>query len=409
MNYIIVDSDAHVVEERDVFTSRLPSKYGDNIPRIKFWEERQADWWFVGQSPVYSAVGSVMQVGPAGEVVRGSTYRFPLRYDDMHPSSYNPVERAKVLDAYGIRASTTYPWLGLTGPDAYRTIAGADTEFQMQVVSAYNDWIMSWPERAPGRFIPLGCIPYWEPGYAVKEIERCAAIGIKGLVMSGKPQNHGCPILSDRYWDPVWSAAQDAGMSISFHAGGGGIFESRADGRTEILGPEGISLFATTADFMQNAIAAVELLLSGVLYRFPRLNFAIVESGAGWAPFVLETLDVHYKRYKPWKSRPELFSPDLLPSDLFARQVYTNIWYEDARDEFPWKNIMFETDYPHPTSLNGDEIVGAIEQRLRSLPADVLEDVLWRNAKRCFGITDADIGVSQANANAIRASEAGAR
>jgi predicted TIM-barrel fold metal-dependent hydrolase len=395
LNRIIIDSDAHVVEERDVFSSRLSAKHGDNIPRIKYWAERDADWWFVADTPVYSAVGSVMQAGPDGEVVRRSNYRFPSSYDDMHPSSYDPVERAKVMDQYGIRASTTYPWLGLTGPDAYKTIAGADTEFQMQVVSAYNDWIMTWPERAPGRFIPLACIPYWEIDYAVKEIERCAEMGIKGLVMSGKPQNHGCPVLADRSWDPVWAAAQDAGLSISFHAGGGGIFESRSDSRTELLGPEGISLFATTADFMQNAIAAIELILSGVLFRYPRLNFAIVESGAGWAPFVLETMDVHYKRYTPWKSRPELFSPDLLPSDLFNRQVYTNIWYEDAKDHFTWNNLMFETDYPHPTSLDGREIAEAIDERLKGLAPEVLEDVLWRNAKRCFGLTNADIGVPE--------------
>jgi predicted TIM-barrel fold metal-dependent hydrolase len=390
---MIIDSDAHVVEARDLFTSRLASKYGDAIPTVCYWEEKQSDWWYVGGVPTYRSVGSVME-GHSGESpIRRSNYQFPLRYDDMHPSSFDPAERAKVMDAYGIQCATTYPWLGLTGPDAYRNIPGTDLDFQMKVVAAYNDWIMTWPETAPGRFIPLACIPYWEIDEAVKEIERCAAMGIKGLVMSGKPQNHGCPILGDRAWDPVWAAAQDAGLSISFHAGGGGLMESRADSRPELFGEAGMTLFATTADFLQNALAAIELILSGVPHRFPRLNFAIVETGAGWVPFVLETMDVHYKRYQPWKARPEMYGADELPSEIFDRQVFTNIWYEDAQDQFRYNNLMFETDYPHPTCLTGDEVDEAIADRLNTLSADDLDKVLWRNAMRCFGLTNADVGL----------------
>jgi hypothetical protein len=84
------------------------------------------------------------------------------RYDEMHPSAHDPHERVKIMDSFGIAAATTYPWVGLTTPDVYRQIPGASLEFQMKVISAYNDWILSWADDEPGRFIPLACIPYWD-------------------------------------------------------------------------------------------------------------------------------------------------------------------------------------------------------------------------------------------------------
>ncbi|MCP4306143.1 MAG: hypothetical protein GY937_09210 [bacterium] len=43
-----------------------------------------------------------------------------------------------------------------------------------------------------------------------------------------------------------------------------------------------------------------------------------------------------------------------MPSEYFKRQVYGSFWFEKkgvdaALKDFP-NNIMWETDYPHPTS-----------------------------------------------------------
>ena len=44
----------------------------------------------------------------------------------------------------------------------------------------------------------------------------------------------------------------------------------------------------------------------------------------------------------------------LLPSEYFRRQVYTMFWFEQTTlgllEKYP-DNVMFETDFPHPTSL----------------------------------------------------------
>ena len=394
---IIIDADCHICEPKDIFTSRMPSKYGDLIPQVKYVPEDGADYWFVGDQNVYMVTSSVVYNGADGSYERRQKVEgedsawalFPSRFEEQHPSSYDPNERAKVMDEFGIRAAATYPNLGLVNPEIYRAGGHNDVEYQTAVVTAYNDWVLSWATEQPGRFIPLGNIPYWDIDMAVKEVVRCAEIGMMGLVMSGVPEIHGCPSLSDTAWDPMWAAAQDAQLSISFHAGGGEF--DRGEYHTRIMGSQIMQIASTVEAFMGNAVTAIELLLSGALQRFPRLNFAIVESGVGWVPFVLECLDEHYKRFEPWLQRPEMKS-DELPSDLFRRQMFVNTWYERLQNQsektLPVDNLMFETDYPHPTCLFGDEIEDAINNRMTSLSPEDKEKVLFRNAMRCFNLGD---------------------
>ena len=397
---MIIDSDAHVCEPRDIFENRLPKKWESIAPHVKYIPKLEADMWCVGDKPFQIVTSSIMYIGADGGPERREDEfpAWPKRFDEQHPSSYDPTERVKVMDQVGIRAATTYPSLGLTGPDAWRTIPGADLAFQGKVLEAYNDWVLSWNQEQPGRFITLANLPYWDVPLAVKEIERCAEAGHKGLVMSGKPQNHGCPILADRQWDPMWAAAEAAGMSISFHCASGGLDEHYNADRRRAMGDEALQVYVTVAEFLENAINTIDLLMSGVLHRHPTLNFAIVESGVGWVPFLLESIDEHYKRYRPWRSRPEM-AEDVLPSEIFHRQVFVNTWYErlteQVADTRVVDNLMFETDYPHPTCLMEDEVVDAIENRMGILTGENKEKVLWKNAMRCFALTPADLGLDE--------------
>src|SRR5262249_41206956 len=125
---LIIDSDAHVCEPKDIFTSRMPSKYGDLIPQVKYDSESDADFWFVGDIKAMSATFSVMFLAPDGSFERrtkggraeAAFEMFPSRFEEQHPSSYDPNERVKVMDEFGIHAATTYPNMGLANPDVYK-------------------------------------------------------------------------------------------------------------------------------------------------------------------------------------------------------------------------------------------------------------------------------------------------
>jgi predicted TIM-barrel fold metal-dependent hydrolase len=85
-----------------------------------------------------------------------------------------------------------------------------------------------------------------------------------------------------------------------------------------------------------------------------------------------------------------------MPSEYFRRQIFGTFWFErgdvgTVLDEYP-DNIMFETDFPHPTSLSpgpnsySPSPKHIIDHDLAHLPADVLEKVLHGTAARIYNL-----------------------
>src|SRR4029079_10740507 len=93
------------------------------------------------------------------------------------------------------------------------------------------------------------------------------------------------------------------------------------------------------------------LIFSGVLERHPEVKFVSVESGIGWIPFFLESLD-----YQLYESSPTVVQElSMLPSEYFKRQVYGCFWFEQRMlgpviDALGAAQIPFETALPPPTS-----------------------------------------------------------
>jgi predicted TIM-barrel fold metal-dependent hydrolase len=405
---VIIDADTHVCEPPDTWLSRMSSKWGELIPRVKRNDENDADMWYIADHPVNSLALTVMYNSDDDDKPHRRRDDFPAypRYvEDVHPSSWDPTERVKVMDSYGIAMAALYPNLGLTAPDRYRAIAGATIDFQVELIAAFNDFVLSWAQREPGRFIPLAVVPYWDLERCVREIERCAELGHRGFVMSGTPEFHDCPVLANRHWDPLWSAVNATNLPIAFHAGtstnpqefAAQMAREREGGHNNERVPGGNNVNAITGvlkTFLDNIMATGNLIMSGVPTRYPDLKFAIVESGSGWVPFLLESMDVHYLRYRPWETRTSL-KPDDLPSDIFRRQIYVNTWYENLRPDdlalLPIDNVMFESDYPHPTCLMGDEVTESLTTKLSALTEGDREKISFRNAMRCFNLTPEDL------------------
>lgn len=392
MSTLIIDTDTHVNEPRDLWTSRMSrQKWGDLIPEVKWIDEKDGEFWCIGGKPLFTVGTCIMVPDENGQPIRSP--RFPdyaQSYDQMHPSAYDAKARLQVMDTYGIQAAAVFPNLGFVGPNIYAAAGPDALEFQTAALQAYNDFLLDWCNTDPDRLISLALIPYWDVDAAVKEIERCAALGHKGLVSTGKPHEHGKPLLADRHWDPMWAAAQDANLSISFHVGGGDLSRHLNAERTEIEGWRATLARLTTSFFLESGIGLSDLLMSGVLARFPNLRFVSVESAIGWIPFLLESLDFHYKKYEPGRERAEFANTDMLPSDYFRRQVFANFWFESLEqwhlDAIGADNLLFETDYPHQTCLTGKEIEESVEVNLAGVSDEVREKILWRNAAKLFNM-----------------------
>ena len=106
--------------------------------------------------------------------------------------------------------------------------------------------------------------------------------------------------------------------------------------------------------FIGNARVVTNLILSGMFDRHPDLKMVSVESGVGWIPFILEALDYEMAENAP----DELAELKKMPSEYFRSNMYATFWFENNRNKLPElieavgeDNILFETDFPHPTCL----------------------------------------------------------
>ena len=141
--------------------------------------------------------------------------------------------------------------------------------------------------------------------------------------------------------------------------------------------------------FLRNGVQLNDLLMSGVLARYPKIKFVSVESGIGWIPFMLEAMDYQFQGNSVAEEHPEF---DLLPSEYFARNVYACYWFEQTAprrliDKIGVDNILFETDFPHPTSLYGQEVHARIKGGLSDCEDSVRRKILWGNAQKLYKVT----------------------
>jgi predicted TIM-barrel fold metal-dependent hydrolase len=152
-----------------------------------------------------------------------------------------------------------------------------------------------------------------------------------------------------------------------------------------------INVFAigSVALFLDNSRALSNMIFSGVLHRHPRLKVISVESGIGWIPFLLEALDYEFEEVVPIEEKRAMWQ-DLRPSDLFRRNCYVSFWFENwaprnAIEQIGVDNVMFETDFPHPTCLypKVKEQVAAV---LGGLSPEVRRKVLHDTAARVYNL-----------------------
>jgi aminocarboxymuconate-semialdehyde decarboxylase len=77
-----------------------------------------------------------------------------------------------------------------------------------------NDHIGEVVERYPKKFIGLGTIPMQSAEHAIKEMERCKAIGLSGIEIGTNINDNN---LNEMQFFPIYEAAQDLDMALFVH------------------------------------------------------------------------------------------------------------------------------------------------------------------------------------------------
>ena len=374
----VVDADSHVAEPPDLWTSRIAAKYGDDVPRVVHDERHGLDRWKVG-GQLLTAVANWATAGwhehPPG---------YPPTIEEADPAAFEPVARLQRMDDYGIWAQALYPNLLAFSNHAFMRLS--EPELRIECVRAYNDFLTDFASAAPDRFILLSALPFWDVDASVKELERVHDLGHHGVMFIAKPYRMGMPRLNDDHWEPILARVEEMGWSVNFHVGFGDFSE---DDFKAMLGRR-----ADRADYaklsalamLYNGESIADVILSGVCHRYPGLKFVSVESGYGWLPSFVESLDWQWLNSGAAQAYPERD----MPSDYFRRQIMGMFWFERESirrlvDIYP-DNLMFETDFPHPTSLspgpassaeNPKDVVRAV---FEGMPEELARKVLYENA-----------------------------
>jgi predicted TIM-barrel fold metal-dependent hydrolase len=336
--------------------------------------------WFIDDRAMGRA-GAASVIGPRLQKMRGADF-MNLTVDDVDPVCNQVEPRLEAMDDMGVDAQIVYGnLLGFGGQRAFST----PEDLRLMATQIYNDAMAEMQEESGQRMFPMALMPWWNIETCLAELERCHEMGLRGLNTNSDPHGHGLPDLSDEHWHPLWEMAADLGMPVNFHIGASDSSMSWfSDSPWPSFSFDRKLAIGSAMMYLSNARVLGNLIYSGILEKFPNLNFVSVESGIGWIPFLMEALDYQLTETAP--AAREFLS--MKPSDYFRRQIYGCFWFErdglvPMIERISVDRVLFETDFPHPTCLYPDPLTSAAEA-LHGTSDEFRAKVIGRNAAALY-------------------------
>ena len=187
----------------------------------------------------------------------------------------------------------------------------------------------------------------------------------------------GNPPGTDDYnhdsWEPLWAAAEEAGMVIGFHIGTDGERPGDRVPRPRWRGPQ------LRRHHLRRPVGGHEAGRERRARPAPDLKVLISEGGATWVPFIGDRMNEGYRQHGMFV-RPQL---SRLPKEILYRQVYASFQHDESAPAALWAmgyhNVMWGSDYPH---LEGT--FGHTQKTLHELFDDVAPEVRQRITRGAF-------------------------
>jgi uncharacterized protein len=342
----IVDCDTHFTEPPDLWTANAPAGMKEKMPHVR--RINGADQWFIGDRHFGSLGGNVI-AKDRNKLLGRLAYR---TYDEIDPGSYSIKPRLEAMDQMGVWAQICFQNGGVT--QAGSLVALNDEELAITVVRIFNDACVDRMRESGDRINCMATLPYWDKDVMNKEMRRIADMGVRGIVMPDRPERLSSGFLSEDgkvspFWEEVFDVCNSEGIPLNFHLNialdaDSAIWDNLGFDQKLPLhaGLHHLGCCATMANFM----------VSGILDKYENLKIGLIESGMGWVPFWLEAMEHQLDEFRTFENR----GLKRRPKEYFAKNFWVSFWFEDYApkhmlEQIGVDRVMFETDYPHPTSL----------------------------------------------------------
>jgi len=376
----IVDCDTHFTEPPDLFQKNAPASMKDKLPRVV--RVNGADRWFIGEKDFGSIGGNV--IGKTRNKLLGKLAF--TTYDEIHPGSYLVKPRLEEMDEMGVWAQICFQNGGLT--QAGSLVALNDEDLAMTVIRGFNDACLERMRESDGRINCMGTLPYWDKDLMIAETRRIIDMGLKGIVLPDRPERLVAGYLGadgkvNPFWEEFFDICNATGTPLNFH------INSSLDATSAVWDNlKFTQKLPITAMLHTLGVAATmsNFIVSGILDKYENLKIGLIESGIGWVPFVLEMLEHQFDEMRTIEDH----GLRRRPKEYFAKNFWVSFWFEKFApqhmlEEIGIDRVMFETDFPHPTSLYPGvqetlvESVGAYDYETR-------KRILERNAVELFNL-----------------------
>jgi predicted TIM-barrel fold metal-dependent hydrolase len=262
-----------------------------------------------------------------------------------------------------------------------------DYEHRLAGIRAHNRWLVEWCGEFPERRAGIGQIFLNDIDDAIDDARWIKEHGLRGgvLLPNISPDVTWVKPLYDPAYDRLWAELEDLELVVQVH-GGTGVPDYGPY-------PAAMLLYINEAPFYSQR-PFVHFVLSGVFERFPRLKFAMTETGCAWVPPLLKRLDAIIKRIRDTGSTGEIRygEESVLPksaTEYFRQSCWMGVSQPGpadvaARHEIGLERFMWGSDYPHDEGTHP-----YTREHLRSLFSDTdpaeLQQLLAGNAAALYG------------------------
>ena len=361
MTFPIISADSHITEAPNTYTDYIDAKWRDKAPHIVDAGEL-GDVYVIDGMKSTIKMGLVAAAGKKSEELGQKT-----RFEELHRGGWDPEARMAEQDTDGVSAEVVYPTVGMVVTNH------PDNEYKKACFDAYNRWLAEYCSAHPDRLLGCGQTAMRTPEEGVADLHAIKAAGLRGVMMPNLP---AVDDYDSEMYNPVWEAATELGLPLSFH-----IVPA------PIPGQRGPRLNGFLGVIRQNQDIIGTMIYGGVFERYPALRVVCVEADAGWVPHYMYRMDHGYERHRGWMDPGVQLSK--MPSEYFRENIYTtfqddHVAFQSA-NQMNWRRLLWASDFPHSDST-WPWSQDVLQEQTKGLNDEQLEGILSANVADLYGI-----------------------